>query len=305
MLERAVPGGGRDLIGPLPAVRVPRLDGSRRRPRGARAAGGQRRAGRRPARRSRRRRAAPGRSPTWGPVQAPSGRDQEPVEPPAHHRRHIRRASEAVEVEMCAEPAGSSRTGPACTPGCRPPRLTGIRAFSRPRSAQLELPGLVAVRAERDGETVGMALWLEDAPRYYHLAAWSRAGYEVSASYALFAAAFGTWASSGVRWVELGRLAARSPGDGLSASSAGGPPRSDSASVRAGARPRQLRAARRAARLVPRVPRGRARLGGDERARDPRRRARLPRAAARGPPEHRRPRPPDRAHRRRARPRAG
>ena len=56
--------------------------------------------------------------------------------------------------------------------------LTGIRAFSPAAfRRQLELPGMVAVRAERDGETVGMALWLEDAPNaYYHLAAYSPAG---------------------------------------------------------------------------------------------------------------------------------
>jgi hypothetical protein len=63
----------------------------------------------------------------------------------------------------------------------------------------------VAVRAERDGETVGMALWLEDAPNaYYHLAAYSPAGYEVSTSYALFAVAFERLRELGVRYVELG-----------------------------------------------------------------------------------------------------
>ena len=50
-----------------------------------------------------------------------------------------------------------------------------------------------------------MALWFEDAPNaHYHLAAYSPEGYEVSASYALFAAAFDHLRERGVRRVELG-----------------------------------------------------------------------------------------------------
>ena len=131
----------------------------------------------------------------------------QPVEPPAHHRRHIRRASEAVEVEVCAEPARYLDDWVRLYAGLVERHgLTGMRAFSRAAfRRQLELAGMVAVRAERDGETVGMALWLEDAPNaYYHLAAYSPAGYEVSASYALFAAAFDRLRELGVRCVELG-----------------------------------------------------------------------------------------------------
>jgi CelD/BcsL family acetyltransferase involved in cellulose biosynthesis len=50
-----------------------------------------------------------------------------------------------------------------------------------------------------------MALWLEDAPNaYYHLAAYSPAGYEVSTSYALFVLAFERLRELGVRYVDLG-----------------------------------------------------------------------------------------------------
>jgi hypothetical protein len=130
-----------------------------------------------------------------------------PVDPPAHHRRHIRRASEAVEVEVCAEPVRYLDDWIGLYAGLVDRHgLTGIRAFSPTAfRRQLELPGMVAVRAERGGETVGMALWLEDAPHaYYHLAAYSPAGYEVSASYALFPAAFERLRELGVRYVELG-----------------------------------------------------------------------------------------------------
>jgi Acetyltransferase (GNAT) domain len=130
-----------------------------------------------------------------------------PPEPPVHHRRHIRRATAAVAVEVCDQPldylddwtrlyaALAERHG-----------VTGMRAFSRSAfQQQLSLPGMVAVRGERDGETVGMALWLDDAPNaYYHLAAYSPAGYEVSASYALFAVAFEHLREREVHLVELG-----------------------------------------------------------------------------------------------------
>jgi hypothetical protein len=131
----------------------------------------------------------------------------QPVELPVHHRRHIRRASDAVQAEVCAEPLEylddwiQLYRGLAARHG-----LTGIRAFS-PESfrRQLELPGMIAVRAERAGETVGMALWLEDAPNaYYHLAAYSPRGYEVSTSYALFQLAFEHLRELDVHLVNLG-----------------------------------------------------------------------------------------------------
>jgi hypothetical protein len=139
-----------------------------------------------------------------------------PARLPDHHRRHVRRAAAAVEVEVCADPLRHlddwvrlyaelvERHG-----------LTGIQAFSREAfRAQLALPGLVAVRAERDGATVGMALWLEDAPNaWYHLAAYAAEGYEVSASYALFAAAFDHLRERGVRRVDLGGAAGAADSD--------------------------------------------------------------------------------------------
>ena len=179
----------------------------------------------------------------------------QPVEPPAHHRRHIRRASEAVEVEVCAEPVQYLDDWAGLYAGLVERHgLTGMRAFSRAAfRRQLELAGMVAVRAERDGETVGMALWLEDAPNaYYHLAAYSQAGYEVSASYALFAAAFERLRELGVRRVELGGADARRP-DPLQARL--GHRGADRAPVRPRARPRRVLPAGRPVGLVPRLPR--------------------------------------------------
>jgi hypothetical protein len=130
-----------------------------------------------------------------------------PAKLPEHHRRHLRRASEAVEAEVCAEPLDHLDDWVRLYAGLAERHgLTGVRAFSPAAfRRQLGLPGMVVLRAERDGETVGMALWLEDAPNaYYHLAAYSPAGYEVSASYALFGAAFDHLRGLGVRLVLLG-----------------------------------------------------------------------------------------------------
>ncbi len=139
--------------------------------------------------------------------------------PTAHHRRDVRRAARAVEVETCEEPLERlddwvrlyaqlvERHG-----------LAGLSAFSRESfRQQFALPGLVALRAERKGRTVGMTLWLEDGSNaYYHLAASSAEGYEVGASYALVAAALEHLREHGVRWVDLGGApAAASPSDGL------------------------------------------------------------------------------------------
>jgi hypothetical protein len=138
---------------------------------------------------------------------------------PAHHRRHVRRASAAVEVDVCARPAEHladwTRLYGALADRHR---LTGIRAFSRTAFArQLAAPGLLAVRAVRDEQTIGMALWFQDGPdAWYHLAAYSPAGYAVSASYGLFAVALDVLRDRGVLRVDLGGSAgASSREDGL------------------------------------------------------------------------------------------
>ncbi len=145
---------------------------------------------------------------------------EQPLRPPAHHRRHIRRAAAAVDVEVCVEPIRHLDDWTALYAGLAARHgLTGIRAFSDAAfRLQLQLTGLVAVRAERAGRTVGMALWLENAPNaHYHLAAYSPEGYEVSASYALFTVALDHLRELGVSRVDLGGSAAAEPdeGDGL------------------------------------------------------------------------------------------
>lgn len=138
---------------------------------------------------------------------------------PAHHRRHVRRASASVEVEICSDPSDQLDDWSRLYAGLveRYP-VTGIRAFSREAfRQQLALPGVIAARAERDGTTVGMVLFMEDAPRaYYHLGAYSKQGYEVGASYALFAMVLDHLHERGVVKVDLGGGAgAGANGNGL------------------------------------------------------------------------------------------
>lgn len=142
----------------------------------------------------------------------------EPARLPTHHRRHIRLASDAVDVEVCTDPAEHLDDWVRLYSGLVARHgLVGIRAFSAESfRRQLALPGLVAVRAERNGVTVGMTLWFEDAPNaYYHLGAYSEEGYEVSASYALFVAALEHLGELGVRWVDLGGTPEGATEDGL------------------------------------------------------------------------------------------
>jgi hypothetical protein len=141
---------------------------------------------------------------------------ERPWQPPAHHRRQLRRAAAAVEVEVCAEPLRHLDDWMRLySLLAERHRLVGIRAFSRSAfQRQLALAGLVAVRAERDGVTVGMTLWLLDGRRaHYHLGAYSREGYDVSASYAVFDGALRQLRDSGARWVDIGGPA----GDGTAA----------------------------------------------------------------------------------------
>ena len=84
--------------------------------------------------------------------------------------------------------------------------ITGIAAFS-PASlaAQLAVPGMVAVRADCEGQTVGMVLWYRSGDvAYYHLGAYDARGYALRASYAIFATSMRVLAEQGVRWLSLG-----------------------------------------------------------------------------------------------------
>jgi hypothetical protein len=144
-----------------------------------------------------------------------------------HHRRNVRKALQAgITVERCADPM-------ACLDDwarlygvlSERHRIRGLAAFS-PRSfaLQLAVPGIVMLRARTpEGKTVGITLWaVHGEVGYYHLGAYSLAGYELGASFALFDHAIRSLAAEGLRWLSLGAGAGLESGlegggeDGLS-----------------------------------------------------------------------------------------
>jgi hypothetical protein len=129
-----------------------------------------------------------------------------------HHRRNARRASNEMTVETCENPISLLPTWNALyTNLVQRHNISGMTAFSEKCFAtQLSVPGIVAFRAIRDNETLGMLLWYRQANRaYYHLGAYSDKGYELRASFALFEHAIDYFASTDVEWLNLGAGAGR------------------------------------------------------------------------------------------------
>ena len=139
----------------------------------------------------------------------------------AHHRRNIGLGRRNVEVEVVDDLAGFAPEWEALYRRLvARHRVRGRADFSdRSLAAQLLVPGMVALRARHDGDTVGACLWCEQGEvAYYHLAAYAPAGYELRASYALFANALELFAERGRVWASLGAGAGVGGGsdDGLS-----------------------------------------------------------------------------------------
>jgi hypothetical protein len=99
-------------------------------------------------------------------------------------------------------------------------KIRGVAAFSEDSFAlQMMVPGLRVFRATAGGETVGMLLWfLIGDIAYYHLGAYSDAGYRLRASYALFSDSIDYFADAGIGWLNLGAGAGTraTEADGLS-----------------------------------------------------------------------------------------
>lgn len=124
----------------------------------------------------------------------------------SHHARNIRKALQNLEVECCANPTQFlDDWGNLYANLVRRHNIRGMAAFSRESFAkQLQVPGIVMFRAVHREISVGMALWyVQGEVGYYHLAAYSDLGYELRASFALFARAIEYFATR-LRWLNLG-----------------------------------------------------------------------------------------------------
>jgi hypothetical protein len=124
-----------------------------------------------------------------------------------HHRRNARKARAEMQVEKCADPPGQlDEWANLYATLISRHQITGLSAFSKESFAkQLKVPGMVAFRAFRDEVTLGMVLWFRQGSRaYYHLGAYSQAGYDLRASFALFAYSIEYFATHGIEWLNLG-----------------------------------------------------------------------------------------------------
>jgi hypothetical protein len=135
---------------------------------------------------------------------------------PSNHRRNARQALRRVEVTIGAAGAGAAEAWVRLYENLVDRHgIGGMAAFS-PASlaAQLAVPGATIVCARADGEVAGMVLFYEqDDVVYYHLGAYSEAGYDARASFAIFARALEYFAERGLAWLDLGAGAGLSGAD--------------------------------------------------------------------------------------------
>ena len=132
----------------------------------------------------------------------------------SNHRRNARRALGDMRVEKCVRPEDFLDDWTALySTLVERHDIRGLLKFSRESFArQLRVPGMVAIRAVRDGVTVGMLLWYQQDNRaYYHLGAYSLKGYELRASFALFSYSMEYFAAQGTEWLSLGAGAGSGP----------------------------------------------------------------------------------------------
>ena len=124
-----------------------------------------------------------------------------------HHRYYARRALRDVTVSPVEKPFDYLDDWTALYSNLvERHQITGIRAFSRNAfKLQMETPGLVMLRAEHEGITVGAHLWFRhENVATSHLAAFSAKGYELNASYALYWRAVEYFADTNARWLNIG-----------------------------------------------------------------------------------------------------
>jgi hypothetical protein len=126
-----------------------------------------------------------------------------------HHRYYAKRVLQSVQVERVDQPAAFvAEWCELYSNVIKRYRLQGIKAFSpRAFAAQLNVPGIVMLRAHREGQTLGAHLWyLQGDVAYSHLAASNTHGHALSVAYALNWAAIETFAG-GTRWLDFGGTA--------------------------------------------------------------------------------------------------
>lgn len=138
----------------------------------------------------------------------------------SHHRRNARRALRSLRVAELDRP-GDHLSQWETMYGTLIARhdIHGHAAFSHDSfDRQMRVPGLRAFAAFLADEMVGMILWMiHDKTAYYHLAAYSEAGYLHKASFAMFWHCLQGFSEEGVELAALGGGAGTyAASDGLS-----------------------------------------------------------------------------------------
>lgn len=124
-----------------------------------------------------------------------------------HHQRNVRQAARVLRVQRLESPRDHFPTwNTLYAELVERHQIRGIATFSAAAFAGLlQVPGLRAYAAHQNDEIVGMVLWLvAETTAYYHLAAYSEAGYNLKASFALFWHCLEAFAAEGIQWAALG-----------------------------------------------------------------------------------------------------
>jgi hypothetical protein len=137
-----------------------------------------------------------------------------------HHERCAEEATEGVDVVIDDDPHElASRWVQLYGHLVDKHSITGLTAFPEGSlRMMLEVPGVTTFSAVANGEVVSMLIWYrQGSVAYYHLGASSERGYELKASFALFAKAIEHYAALGLHWLDLGGGAGLNddPTDGL------------------------------------------------------------------------------------------
>jgi len=125
----------------------------------------------------------------------------------SHHQRNARKALEVIQIERCeAEATCLEDWNNLYANLIARHDIRGIARFSKATFArQLSVPGSIMLRATHEGQVVGMTWWfVSRGVGYYHLGAYSDAGYELRASFALFWRALELLKEEGLHWLDLG-----------------------------------------------------------------------------------------------------
>ncbi|HYU99855.1 MAG TPA: GNAT family N-acetyltransferase [Pyrinomonadaceae bacterium] len=137
-----------------------------------------------------------------------------------NHRRNARKTLATISVATCDVSESIDEWISLYANLVARHDIRGIARFSNSAfAAQAKVPGAVMLRAIHEGRTVGMTWWfVREGVGYYHLGAYSDAGYDLGASFGIFSRAIELFRADGLRWLDLGAGAglANDAQDGLS-----------------------------------------------------------------------------------------